>query len=172
MCLLRTASFCSISPSISCVLDFWMMRYRWSPPRLQTQPLGLSLCCCICRPRSSTGSVALNESAAVRERARHADPAYVFPRRLEELVLLSKAVQADPGDAHAPYYLGNLLYDRRRYSEAIQMWERSVALEPSFATPWRNLGIGYFNVLQDSVRALQAFSQSPRHCALRCTHPV
>jgi tetratricopeptide (TPR) repeat protein len=101
-----------------------------------------------------------SQSAAVRERARHADPIYVFPSRLEELVLLSKAVKADPDDAHAPYYLGNLLYDRRRYSEAIKMWERAVALDPSFATPWRNLGIGYFNVLHDSVRALQAFTKA------------
>jgi tetratricopeptide (TPR) repeat protein len=100
------------------------------------------------------------ESAAVRERARHADPACVFPSRLEELVLLTKAIQADPGDPHAPYYLGNLLYDRRRYSEAIMMWERAVALEPSFATPWRNLGIGYFNVLRDPARALQAFGKA------------
>jgi tetratricopeptide (TPR) repeat protein len=98
-----------------------------------------------------------SEGAAIRERARHADPAYVFPSRLEELVLLSKVAQADSHDAHAPYYLGNLLYDRRRYSEAIMMSERAVALEPSFATPWRNLGIGYFNVLHDPVRALQAF---------------
>jgi tetratricopeptide (TPR) repeat protein len=98
-----------------------------------------------------------HESAAAHERARHADAAYVFPSRLEELVLLSKAVQADPGDPHSPYYLGNLLYDRRRYSEAIAMWEGAVALEPSFATPWRNLGIGYFNVLHDPARALQAF---------------
>jgi tetratricopeptide (TPR) repeat protein len=94
------------------------------------------------------------ESAAVRERARHADPVYVFPSRLEELVLLTTAIQADPADPHAPYYLGNLLYDRRRYCEAIAMWERAVALEPSFATPWRNLGIGYFNVHHDSARAL------------------
>jgi tetratricopeptide (TPR) repeat protein len=101
-----------------------------------------------------------NESSAVRERARHADPAYVFPSRLEELVLLSKAVKANPDDPRAPYYLGNLLYDRRRYSEAILMWEHSVALEPSFATPWRNLGIGYFNVLHDPVRALQAFAKA------------
>ena len=101
-----------------------------------------------------------NESAAVRERARRADPAYVFPRRIEEFVLLGNAVQADPRDAQAPYYLGNLLYDRRRYSEAIEMWERAVALAPSFATPWRNLGIGYFNVLQDSARALQAFAKA------------
>jgi tetratricopeptide (TPR) repeat protein len=100
------------------------------------------------------------EGAAVRKRARHADPAYVFPSRLEELVLLTKAVQSDPGDPHAPYYLGNLLYDRRRHSEAIMMWERAVALEPSFATPWRNLGIGYFNVCHDPVRALEAFRKA------------
>jgi tetratricopeptide (TPR) repeat protein len=101
-----------------------------------------------------------HESAAVRKRARHANPAYVFPRRIEELVLLSKAVDADPSDAHAPYYLGNLLYDRRRYSEAIEMWERAVTLDPSFATPWRNLGIGCFNVLHDPVHALQAFANA------------
>ena len=102
----------------------------------------------------------LTESSVVRERARHAAPAYVFPSRLEELVLLSKAVQADPDDSRAPYYLGNLLYDRRRYSDAIAMWERAAALAPSFATPWRNLGIAYFNVLHDAVRALQAFGKA------------
>jgi tetratricopeptide (TPR) repeat protein len=101
-----------------------------------------------------------HECAVVRERARHAEPAYVFPNRLEELVLLSKAVQENSGDPHAPYYLGNLLYDRRRYAEAILMWERAVALEPCFATPWRNLGIGYFNVLHDPVRALHAFAKA------------
>jgi len=100
------------------------------------------------------------ECAAVRERARHSDPAYVFPNRLEELVLLSKAILDNPNDPHAPYYLGNQLYDRRRYSEAITMWERAVTLAPSFATPWRNLGIGYFNVLHDPVHALQAFAKA------------
>jgi tetratricopeptide (TPR) repeat protein len=100
------------------------------------------------------------ERAQVCERARHADPACVFPSRLEELVLLAKALQSHPDDPRAPYYIGNLLYDRRRYSEAIMMWERAVALEPSFATPWRNLGIGYFNVLHDPVHAMQAFGKA------------
>jgi tetratricopeptide (TPR) repeat protein len=102
----------------------------------------------------------LNECAIIRERARYNDPAYVFPSRLDELVLLSKAVFENPGDAHAPYYLGNQLYDRRRYAEAIMMWERAVALDQSFATPWRNLGIGYFNVFHDQLRALQAFAKA------------
>jgi len=101
-----------------------------------------------------------SKSDALRERARHADPTYVFPSRLEELVLLGKAIQENPDDPHAPYYLGNLLYDRRRYSEAIVMWERAVALDPFFATPWRNLGIAYFNVLRDPVRAFQAFTNA------------
>jgi tetratricopeptide (TPR) repeat protein len=102
----------------------------------------------------------LTEGAAVRKLARRADPAYVFPSRLEELVLLTKAVQADPGDPHAPYYLGNLLYDRRRYSEAIMLWEQAVALDPTFPTAWRNLGIGYFNALHDSTLAIRAFNKA------------
>ena len=83
-----------------------------------------------------------------------------FPAALKNMYCSRKAVEAEPGDAHAPYYLGNLLYDRRRYAEAIKMWERSVALAPSFATPWRNLGIGYFNVLQDPEHALRAFAKA------------
>jgi tetratricopeptide (TPR) repeat protein len=102
----------------------------------------------------------LTESADIRERARCVDPAYVFPSRLEEFVLLNNAVQTDSRDSHAPYYLGNLLYDRRRYTEAITMWEHAVSLEPSFATPWRNLGIGYFNVQHNSIRAVQAFAKA------------
>jgi tetratricopeptide (TPR) repeat protein len=101
-----------------------------------------------------------HESAAIGESARHADPACVFPSRLEELCLLRRTVEAVPSDAHAPYYLGNLLYDRRRYCEAIRNWERAVAIDPWFATPWRNLGIGYFNALHDPVHALQAFAKA------------
>ena len=49
-------------------------------------------------------------------------------------------------DGRACYYLGNLLYDRRRHEEAIRLWAQSVKLEPALAVAWRNLGIGYFNV--------------------------
>ena len=100
------------------------------------------------------------ESIAARERARLADPAFVFPSRLEELVLLSKVVESDAADSHAPYYLGNLLYDRRRYSDAIAMWESAVARTPSLATAWRNLGIAYLNVLHAPDRALDAFAKA------------
>lgn len=100
------------------------------------------------------------ESAAVYKLAATADSDYVFPSRLEEMLLLEGAMRANPDDARAPYYLGNLLYDRRRHKEAIALWECATQLDPDFPTTWRNLGFGYFNVLHDSKRALEAFARA------------
>ena len=100
------------------------------------------------------------ESAATAEMAARADSGYVFPSRLEEMVVLEEAVARNPNDPRAPYYLGNLFYDRRRHGEAMAMWERSAQLDPDFATTWRNLGSGYYNVSHDSERALAAYSRA------------
>ncbi len=89
-------------------------------------------------------------------------PDYCFPSRLEELVILQAAVDADLQDARARYYLGNLLYDRRRHAEAITLWEESSRLDPAFSVVWRNLGIGYFNVLGNAELARSAFDQALR----------
>jgi tetratricopeptide (TPR) repeat protein len=89
-------------------------------------------------------------------------PDYCFPSRLEEFVVLQEALSANPDDARAAYYLGNLLYDRRRHREAIALWERAAQADPTFATVWRNLGIGYFNVLGDAASARSAFDEALR----------
>lgn len=87
-------------------------------------------------------------------------PDYCFPARLEEIAILVAAMQADPRDARAPYYLGNLLYDRRRHEEAMQLWERSAALDRGFSVVWRNLGIGWFNVRRQPKRARAAYDRA------------
>jgi tetratricopeptide (TPR) repeat protein len=69
------------------------------------------------------------------------------------MIVLEAALAANRSDARAHYYLGNLFYDKKRYDEAIGAWESSVKLQPSFAIPWRNLGIAYFNVRKDAARA-------------------
>ena len=51
---------------------------------------------------------------------------YCFPNALEAIAVLYFAMAEHPGDASAPYLLGNLFYDRRRYAEARELWERSV----------------------------------------------
>ncbi len=87
---------------------------------------------------------------------------YCFPSRLEEIAVLSAAIRAHPADARAPYYLGNLLYDRRRHEEAIRLWERGAHLEPDFSVVWRNLGIGYFNIESRPAKARRAYEQALR----------
>ncbi|HEU5458479.1 MAG TPA: tetratricopeptide repeat protein, partial [Terracidiphilus sp.] len=100
------------------------------------------------------------ECADAVRRAAAASPDYVFPGRLEEMLALQKAIRDVPQDARARYYLGNLLYDRRRHDEAIECWEAAAALDPHFATAWRNLGLGYFNVRHDAEKACRAFERA------------
>ena len=95
-------------------------------------------------------------------RARRAAPDYAMPARLEEIEVLEWAIEQQPSDPRAPYYLGNLLYDRRRYEEAISLWRRSAKLDPTFPTVQRNLGIAEFNVLGRPERALTAFRRALR----------
>jgi len=89
-------------------------------------------------------------------------PDYCFPSRLEEIAILETAMAANPQDAKAPYYLGNLLYDRRRHAEAIALWEKSARRDKSFSVVWRNLGIGYFNISKKPKRARAAYAQALR----------
>jgi len=100
------------------------------------------------------------EADVAYHEASHADPAYVFPSRLKEMLLLEETLRLHPKDAKAHYYLGNFLYDRKRHREAITHWERSAEIDPEFPTVWRNLGFGYFNVLHKTEKALDAFRRA------------
>lgn len=105
------------------------------------------------------------EAYACYRLASEADPSYCFPNSLHDYVTLKQALGVQPQDAKALYYLGNLLYDKKRYEEAISSWEASVALDDSFATPHRNLALAYYNKRQDHDKALAslqtAFSLNP-----------
>jgi tetratricopeptide (TPR) repeat protein len=87
-------------------------------------------------------------------------PDYCFPARLEEIAILEGALRANPGDARAAYYLGNLFYDRRRHEEAIQLWEKSAKLEPGYPVVWRNLGLAYFNIAKQPGKACAAYDKA------------
>lgn len=100
------------------------------------------------------------ESATAYENAAKASSLYVFPSRIDEMLLLEEAIRTKPQDARARYYLGNLLYDRRRHEEGIACWEAAVQLDPNLPTAWRNLGIAYHNVQRDTQKARRAFEQA------------
>ncbi|MGG3306555.1 DUF5107 domain-containing protein [Paenibacillus lautus] len=105
------------------------------------------------------------EAAAYYRLASAADPSYCFPNSLHDYATLKQALAVHPQDAKALYYLGNLLYDKKRYDEATSSWEASVALDDSFATPHRNLALAFYNKRQNHDKALvslqKAFSLNP-----------
>src|ERR1019366_4136538 len=69
-------------------------------------------------------------------------PDYVFPFQNEAIDVLRQAIAANPRDARAPYYLGNLLFDGQP-EEATRLWAVSASLDPSFAIVHRNLATAY-----------------------------
>lgn len=95
--------------------------------------------------------------AQTLERAASSSIDYCFPSRLEEMIVLHWALAKTAASWMPSYLLGNLLYDKRRYHEAIHHWETAASNNPSFATVHRNLGIAYFNVRRDPQRALESF---------------
>lgn len=87
-------------------------------------------------------------------------PDYCFPNRLEAILALRCAMERNPKDAKAPYYLGNLYYDKRQYDLAMEAWETSANLDGSFPTVWRNLALGYFNKHNDASKAISCMERA------------
>jgi tetratricopeptide (TPR) repeat protein len=72
-------------------------------------------------------------------------PDYCFPNKPEELLALQKAVELNPGDDKAWYYMGNFWYGARQHEDAAKCWEKSRAINDAFPTVHRNLALAYFN---------------------------
>lgn len=72
-------------------------------------------------------------------------PDKCFPNRIEEVNILNDAMQVNPTDSFAPYYLGNFWYAARQYDEATACWEKSKALNDKYPTVLRNLALAYYN---------------------------
>ena len=100
------------------------------------------------------------KAKAYYNKASQANPAYCFPNRIEEVVILESALAANPADAKASYYLGNFWYGARQYEEAVKCWETSVQHDDSFPTVWRNLALAYYNKLGQTERALQVMEKA------------
>jgi len=86
-------------------------------------------------------------------------PEYCFPFRLEAINVLRAAAKADPTDARAAYYLGNLLYEKQP-EVAIKYWEKSRSLDETFAMVHRNLGLAYYRTQNDTARAIRSYEKA------------
>ena len=85
---------------------------------------------------------------------------YCFPNSLDDLIVLERAIDTNPGDAMAHYYLGNLLYDKKRHNDAIRHWQASREVNDSLATVHRNLALAYYNALGRPEQALNSLEKA------------
>ncbi len=99
-----------------------------------------------------------NSTAAklVIRQAENCKSDYCFPNRLEAISALNNAIELLPNCSKAPYYLGNLYYNSKRYEDAISCWEFSVSNDASFATVHRNLALAYFNKSSNVEKAKES----------------
>lgn len=92
-------------------------------------------------------------------------PDYCFPNTLEAILALQAVIRISEKAPKACYYLGNLWYDKRQYTEAIAVWEESIRQDDTFPTALRNLSLAYFNKLERREEALRllekAFALNP-----------
>jgi tetratricopeptide (TPR) repeat protein len=97
---------------------------------------------------------------AALQNAMRCDRHYCFPNRLEDIAILEYAIQENPSDSRAPYYLGNLWYDKKQYGTARKLWERSALLDNAYPTVWRNLALCYFNKTKEPKKAQAAMERA------------
>ena len=93
----------------------------------------------------------LGGSSAQRfcEMGENANSDYCFPNQVMECLILQDAIRtleaAGKAAPMANYYLGELLYDKKQYDQAVACWETAIAAKPDLALAHRNLSIAYFN---------------------------
>src|SRR5262249_7359175 len=58
--------------------------------------------------------------------------------RVEEIAVLQAALNANPNDGRAAYYLGNVLASKLRFKEALEAWRIAMRFDPKNAVAYRN----------------------------------
>ncbi len=86
-------------------------------------------------------------------------PDYCFPFRGESAAVLQAAIDANPKDSRAWYYLGNLLYELQP-EKAVDAWEKARSIDDHFALVHRNLGWAYFRTNKDTPAAIASYEKA------------
>ncbi len=91
------------------------------------------------------------------------DTGYCFPSRLEDIEVLTFAIDNDSTAANACYYLGSLYYDRFRYEEAANIWEEGIKRDNTHGKIWRNLSLYYFDKAGNAQKAKECLENALKY---------
>lgn len=100
-----------------------------------------------------------DEAAKLFKKAQSLPTDYCFPYRLETVKILNTALEYNPKDGKANYYLGNILYNKQP-DKAVEYWESAIKNEPDLAMAYRNLGWGYYRHYEDFKKAIPYYEKA------------
>lgn len=100
------------------------------------------------------------ESDKALKKAGNYSPNCTFPNKLEDILALEFSMISQPKDPKAPYYLGNLYYDKKQYDLAKELWEKSRIMDETYPTVLRNLSLLYYNQYNEKERAKEALEKA------------
>jgi tetratricopeptide (TPR) repeat protein len=100
------------------------------------------------------------EAAAYFKKAATCNPDYVFPFRIETESVLKVALEYNPSDWKAHYYLGNLFVANLRWEEGLEHFKNAAAFTPEFPVIYRNLGEIYWKKFKDYERAREMYEKA------------
>ncbi len=102
------------------------------------------------RGRSGTEDFAL---------ASHQSTRYVFPNRPESVVVLRRALEVNPKDATAHFFLGSLFLSGGQTDEALAEWERARLFDPRLPVLHRDIGFTLLYARGAAADALRVFEE-------------
>lgn len=139
-----------------CTKDWPMLAYYKSYYLWQKEVAGK---CSLGKENGRERKDCAREKAGAREaidtllaEAEKMTPDYCFPNKLEDIAVLRFAM-GQGCHAKAPYYLGNLYYDKLQWQESVSLWEMSARADTHFPTVHRNLALAYYNKCKEPENA-------------------
>ena len=100
------------------------------------------------------------EAARLFEEAAGRPVDYSFPFRLEAINMFRTALETNPGDGRAHYFLGLVYGGIGEVDSAMAHWQLAVQIEPENARAWRNLGLANLNVSGDLQAAKRCYERA------------
>ncbi|MBN1270979.1 MAG: DUF5107 domain-containing protein [Candidatus Aminicenantes bacterium] len=100
------------------------------------------------------------KSSTFFKKGSEGEPDYVFPFRTETESVMRKALEVNPDDWKASYYLGNLLTAKNRWKEGLESYKKAALRAPLFSVLYRNLGEIYRVRLKDYDNAERMYEKA------------
>ena len=83
----------------------------------------------------------------------------IFAHGLGTVEVLKAAINVNPTDGKAHYYIGNILYEKQP-EFAIESWKTAVKLNPDLAVAFRNIGWGYYYHFKNIPEAISYYEKA------------